>query len=376
MRSSNVMMRVNRSAGVPEQALNTIVKLAKLEQTRRYQLARNDVYAAGRTLNGMAQTFATGPSLEELKAVISSRMSNGGTMSGREYHQRAATLGYATYNITSNAPDSLKMAESQNVALNTVQQRVSPALAPFVQGGVQAAAYHYGSSQQRYVGSGLGAVLEMSTAEKLILENNARNRASYMMVAATFAGLGKTAEEQAQIDAAQAKLCQQFPNSKGCPGSGGSASASGEGGGWGFDFGKMVSEFQNMNKEEAKKHAEFWILGTLKNWFWAGKKDIAWAWCSLSKDIRNYTTKDGFKPVEWAFKEKARITNWAWDSTFTSCRKGGGAYNAASFRMSQQFRTTGSGNENLVAETEDGNTTMLIVGGVAVLAALFFVLKK
>lgn len=353
MRAQSMMMRTNRSAGVPEQALKSLTQIGQLEKLRRQQLARNDVYAAGRTLDGMAAAFAAAPTVDELRSALRERFPNGGITSGKEYYDlRQSGLG-ASFSATSNTDKSIDQFVAKMSMGKFAQPQVHPAVASFVQGGVQAAAYHYATGQQRYVGSGLGATMEMSTAEKAVRENNAQKRAKYLVVAASFAGLA--GDESAQEGAKDGFVE------------------------WAT---KELEKFRNMNRQEAQKHAEWWVLGTLKNWGWASKKDIADLWCKLPDFVRYYQTKDGFKPIEWAFREKVASSKkanwsggpWEWDAAFTTCSGGSSARDQAESYSS--FKREQKKERQRAAMEESGDNTMMIVGAVAVAAALFLVLRK
>lgn len=191
MKAPNVMASINRSAGIPNQAQAAVIRIAQLEQERQRHLSRGHMVAAGRTLGAMAETFEKAPTTEELRAVVANEMPRGEMMSGRAYYENLTTgKDVATYFVGATAPDKMRdYVRSKNLQY-AVSYAVPARLTDFVQGGVQAAAYHYVTAQEREVGSGLGASMPMSTAEQASKLLRARERAAYMVSVAALNGLG------------------------------------------------------------------------------------------------------------------------------------------------------------------------------------------
>lgn len=370
----------NRAASIPNQALEAVTRLAQLERVRQNQISRGMTYEAGRTLGAMSQVFAQAPTVEELRNTIANALPNGGMVSGRAYIDHQLDNGVATYSVTSQTPESVRQYVEKSGLIYAVDGRVPMGIARFVQGGVQAAAYYYASQQSRYVGSGLGAAVEISTAEKARTGLVAQDKAMYLKAAATFAGLGADASKYvvARQNVADSKKSDWRKVYEKSQGAGAYKGLKIKVAGIEFDLEWIMGPIGGMTAEEQKKHIEFWVYGTLRNAAWLKKADVATIWCAFPKEVREYRGKDGTKLIEWAFKRKVQESadanwlgdNWVWDKEFDKCPK-----KAADGKSGDGSSSDGSSGDMSTAAEEDN--TMLIVGGaVAVLALIYFMKRR
>lgn len=378
-----IMAQINRSSGVLNQAADAVKRIAQLEKQRRTYLSRGYVVPAARTLDGMAAAFGAAPTLEELQNALKNTLGERGDMvSGRAYHDR---LKLQTYSITSQSPERLdEYVRAANLKWVS-HDRTQTDIPKFVQGGVQAAAYHYMTRQERTVGSGLGAVVPMSTADTARLTVLARKRGAYLTAAAALSGLGLTEAEAARQEReAQDELCKRFPDK--CKTSKAAATAAGTSGiNIGpINIGDLLKQAEGMGGK-AYDHVKWWVLGTLNNWGWAQKKDVVWAWCQLPPVLRFYSVPDGRRPIYDSFRQKADNVKWAWDSDW-DCgvaprpESGTSSYQASRPPVADEFgpsttfapATYSTGNNARTQKSDGGNTTLIIAGvalaGIALLA--------
>lgn len=185
-----LMDRIDRSMGIPApasieaQARATVMRLAKMEQERRILTTKGYAAAANKTLQGMGELFASGPTTAEMQGVLKNAMTNGGIVSGKDYYDKIQRGVSPSFSHTANSPENLK-AYAQRAA-DAAAGAVPAALRPYIRPSIQAASYVYATRQAQQTGAALAGIPD-SIVDRARLAHMAQERATYLM---GLAGLG------------------------------------------------------------------------------------------------------------------------------------------------------------------------------------------
>ena len=357
---NRMMTERNRSADVFQQARASVAKIARLEAIRRGQFAAGNHYAAGITLSGMSAAFADAPSVEEMQNALKAAMPDSGDLvSGQAYHNQILNRGLATYSVTSKTPEKLDAYVKRSLARSPIPK--------FVQGSVQSAAYYYANDTARSVGSGLGVLMEMGTAEKAWREYRARQKAHYLTA---LAGLGL---DISIINKARAGSKQYKSGSSSGVTTDYTQISQGGMGEYVKQAQDIIAQIDKWEKEGGADHVYYWLEKALWGWGWASKKDVVGVWCNLPIDVRNRQA-GSYKYIEAAFQKKASNSGWAWDADW-NCRGGSGGSGSSGSGGSGGGSGGGSSGGG-IGDMVTGSNMPLVLGAIGLGAIVLLSLRK